>query len=67
MNHSAKTSPIKVFFRKQVRKDPKVKNAYLLVHSDKTGLHINLSEGVGDNGKPTPQQPNYMASVRSAP
>ena len=63
MNHSSKTSPIEVLFRKQVRKDPKVKNAYLLVHSGKTGLHINLSEGVGDKGKPTPQQPNYMASV----
>ncbi len=63
MNHTAEISPIEVFFRKHVRKDPKVKNAFLLVHSDKKGLHINLSEGSGDKGKPTPQQPNYMASV----
>lgn len=63
MNHIAEISPIEVLFRKQVRNDPKAKNAYLLVHSDKTGLHINLSEGAGDNGKPSPQQPNYMASV----
>jgi len=63
MNRNAGISSIEVLFRKQVRKDSKVKNAYLLVHSDKTGLHINLSEGAGDNGKPTPQQPNYMASV----
>lgn len=63
MNDNAEISPIEVLFRKQVRKDPKVKNAYLLVHSDKTGLHINFSEGAGDIIKPTPQQPNYMASV----
>ena len=63
MNQNAVASPVEVLFRRQVRKDPKVRNAYLLVHSDKTGLHINLSEGEGDNGKPTPQQPNYMASV----
>ncbi|MDW7681099.1 MAG: serine hydrolase domain-containing protein, partial [bacterium] len=63
MDHNAEISPIEVLFRKQVPEDPKVKNAFLLVHSDKTGLHINLSEGTGDNGKPTPQQPNYMASV----
>ncbi len=44
-------------------KRPRVRNAYLLVHSDRTGLHINLAEGAGDNGAPAPQQPNYMASV----
>ena len=63
MDHSAETSPIETVFRKQVRKDPRVKNAYLLVHSEKTGLHINLAEGPGEDGKPNPQQPNYMTSV----
>ena len=63
MNHNAEISPIEVLFRSQVRKDPMVRNAYLLVHSDKTGLHVNLAEGAGENGKPTPEQPNYMASV----
>lgn len=63
MNHNAEASAIEALFRKQVRKDPRVRNAYLLVHSDRTGLHINLAEGPGENGKPTPQQPNYMASV----
>ncbi len=56
-------TPIEDLFRKRVRKDPKIKNAYLLVHSDKSGLHLNLAEGTGENGKPTPQQPVYMASV----
>ena len=63
MTITPEISPIETLFRKQVLKDPKVKNAYLLVHSDKTGLHLNLAEGPGDNGKPRPNQPNYMASV----
>lgn len=63
MIEEIKISPIESLFRRQVKRDSRVKNAYLLVHSDKTGLHLNLSEGAGDNGKPTPQQPNYMASV----
>ncbi len=63
MNHTEKISPIEVLFRRQVIKDPKVINAFLLVHSENTGLHINLAEGKGENGIPTPQQPNYMASV----
>lgn len=57
------TADIEVFFRKKVRKDPRIKNAYLLVHSDKSGLHLNLAEGAGENGKPAPHQPVYMASV----
>lgn len=56
-------SAIETFFREQVHKDKKVKNAYLLVHSDKTGLHLNLAEGAGENDKPNPGQPVYMASV----
>ncbi len=63
MNPNTKTSPVEVLFRNQVQKDPQIRNAYLLVHSDKTGLHINLAEGSGENSQPTPQQPNYMASV----
>lgn len=63
MPHSTEISPIEALFREQVRKDKKIKNAYLLVHSNKTGLHLNLAEGSGENGKPNPQQPVYMASV----
>jgi D-alanyl-D-alanine carboxypeptidase len=63
MPNSTEVSPIETLFKEQVRKDKKIKNAYLLVHSDKTGLHLNLAEGPGENDKPNPQQPVYMASV----
>lgn len=63
MPHNTEISPIEALFREQVRKDKKIKNAYLLVHSNKTGLHLNLAEGPGENDKPIPQQPVYMASV----
>jgi hypothetical protein len=45
-------SLIETLFRKQVLKDPRVINASLLVHSGKTGLHLNLAEG--DIGGPLP-------------
>lgn len=63
VDHNGEASAIEALFRKTVRKDPKVINAYLLVHSDKSGLHVNLAEGTGENGEPMPEQPNYMASV----
>lgn len=63
MTLNTTTSSIEALFRKQVRKDKRVKNAFLLVHSDKTGLHLNIADGPGENGKPLPQQPVYMASV----
>jgi D-alanyl-D-alanine carboxypeptidase len=54
---------IESLFRKTVKSDPKVKNAFLLVHSDKADVHISLAEGNTGGMQPAPQQPNYMASV----
>lgn len=54
---------IEDIFKKQVRKDSKVKNAYLLIHSQKLDFHINIAEGSTDDIPAKPQQPNYMASV----
>ncbi len=34
-----------------VEKDPKLSNAYLLIHSDKQGIHWSMSSG-HSNGKP---------------
>lgn len=59
---NAETS-IETFFRDQVQKNAGVRNAYLLVHSDKLGVHINLAEGLTGGMPATPQQPYYTASV----
>lgn len=50
-------------FRKQVQKDKKVKNAYLLVHSKKLGIDINIAEGKTGEIQANPQQANHLASV----
>ena len=50
-------------FRNQVKKDRRVRNAYLLVDSDKLGIHLNLAEGMTGETKASPQQPNHLASV----
>ncbi len=67
MTNTSEISSIETLFRKQVRKDKRIKNAYLLVHSERAGLHINLAEGPGETPgeciNPDPRQPNYMASV----
>jgi D-alanyl-D-alanine carboxypeptidase len=57
------TESIENSFRKQVQKDNKIKNAYLLVHSEKEGIHINVAEGSTGNMPANPHQPIYMASV----
>ncbi len=54
---------IESVFRNQVRKDDRVKNAYLLIHSDKLKIHLNIAEGKTDDLPADFQQPNYMASV----
>lgn len=45
-------------FQKFVQKDKKLKSAFLFVHSEKKGIHLNITEGSMD-----PNQPAYMASV----
>lgn len=58
-----KMNIIEDMFRNQVQKDSKVKNAYLLVHSKKLDVHMNIAEGSTGDLPATPQQPHYMASV----
>ncbi|WP_076545425.1 serine hydrolase domain-containing protein [Halanaerobium kushneri] len=58
-----KLNEIENTFRKRVKKDSKVKNAYLLLHSDKLNFHLNIAEGKTADLDADPQQPNYMASV----
>jgi D-alanyl-D-alanine carboxypeptidase len=63
MNKLTLQSKIESAFRKQVLNDRNVKNAYLLVHSEKLGLHLNIAEGKTDGSRAHPQQPNHLASV----
>ena len=50
-------------FRKQVLNDKKVKNAYLLVHSEQLGIDINVAEGKTGYMQANPGQANHLASV----
>lgn len=45
-------------FIKQVQKDKNIKSAFLLVHSEKKSIHLNIAEGSMNTN-----QPAYMASV----
>lgn len=54
---------IEEYFSKQVQKDLKIHNAYLLVHSDKCGIHVNLAEGSTGDIKANSQQPHFIASI----
>jgi len=50
-------------FRQQVQRDPKVKNAYLLVYSEKLGIDLNIAEGKTGDIPANPKQANHLASV----
>jgi D-alanyl-D-alanine carboxypeptidase len=54
---------IEFSFREKVQKDKKVKNAYLLVHSEKLNIHLNIAEGKTGNYQADINQPNHLASV----
>jgi hypothetical protein len=51
------------YFCTKVRKDPRIQNAYLLVHSDRYGIHLNIAEGSTNGAPADPQQPYFIASV----
>ncbi len=59
----SKKRSIEEYFRKKVEKDKKINNAYLLVDSEKMGIHIDMAEGKTGSKPADPRQPNYMASV----
>lgn len=50
-------------FRQQVRNDKSVENAYLLVHSEKLGIDLNIAEGKTGSMQANPKQANHLASV----
>lgn len=63
MNKDKAQALIEDYFRKKVQKDSKIHNAYLLVHSEKLGIHLNIAEGLTGQMSANAQQPYYIASV----
>jgi D-alanyl-D-alanine carboxypeptidase len=68
MNTTKAAEQITSRFRKIALSDEKIHNAYLLVHSERSGFHLNLAEGEtesgsGDKIQAHPGQPVFMASV----
>jgi D-alanyl-D-alanine carboxypeptidase len=50
-------------FAKIVQKDRKIHNAYLLIHSEKLGIHLNMAEGSTGSRPTNVQQPYFTASI----
>ena len=50
-------------FRNIAQRDPKIRNAYLLIHSDTHGVHWNLAEGRTGDTPADPRQPLFIASI----
>jgi D-alanyl-D-alanine carboxypeptidase len=63
MDRAAVQAQIETAFGQQAQKDRRVRNAYLLVHSDKLGIDLRVAEGQTKGVKADMQQPVYMASV----
>lgn len=60
---SAVQSTLQSAFQSAVERDSKVYNAYLLVHSDKLGIHTELAAGQSGGMPADPRQPFYIASI----
>lgn len=63
MNRNEIVSRIEISFRERVKNDKKVKNAFLLVSSDKLKIDLRIAEGKTGHIKANPQQPNHLTSV----
>lgn len=50
-------------FKRQVQSDRNVKNAYMLVYSEKHAIDLKIAEGTTGESKADIHQPNYLASV----
>jgi D-alanyl-D-alanine carboxypeptidase len=56
-------SRIRSSFERQVQKDKNIRNAYLLVRSEKYGIDLHIAEGTTGGGEADIHRPNYLASV----
>lgn len=57
------SAAITAAFKTQVQKDPRLRNAYLLVASEQLGIDILLAENGASSTPVHPMQPIHMASV----
>lgn len=62
-NNSIVKAKIEASFRQQVIGDKRVKNAYLLVSSEKLDIDLNIAEGKTGEIPANPEQSNHLASV----
>ena len=63
MNIEKAQTLVENFFRNEVNKDHKIHNAYLLVHSEKLGIHLSIAEGLTNNVPANENQPYFVASI----
>ncbi len=63
MDNTAVELKIESRFRKKVQTSDKVKSAYLLVHSNRLNIHLNIAEGKTGSMDAHPKQPLHLASV----
>jgi D-alanyl-D-alanine carboxypeptidase len=63
MDRTAVQSRIETAFRRQTRKDDRIRNAYLLVYSDRLGIDLRAAEGRTGSFAASTEQPLYLASV----
>ncbi len=50
-------------FKQQIKKDKNIKNALMLIHSDKYNIHLNMAEGMTEGVKSNSMQPFHIASI----
>lgn len=63
MNSQTVQASIESTFREQVQKDKRIRNAYLLVNSEKHQIHLNIAAGSTGKIPASPLQCHHMASV----
>ena len=63
MNIEKAQALIEDHFRNRVEKDPKIRNAYLLVHSETLGIHLKIAEGSTNKVPANENQPYFIASI----
>lgn len=54
---------ISLYLQEKVKKNKKLRNAYLLIHSERNKLHFNIAAGHADGTPAHKEQPYHIASI----